>query len=182
MTIQNALFDVEPRQPSQNGQRVTERVMLDALHRRYCFTSAGARRYAVAEHVGNRPVSATRVADFIAMDLWKSGGFQFHGHEVKISRSDWLAELRDPDKAAEFIPYMHRWWLVIASAGMVHPGELPEQWGLIELRRDGTLRAVKEALAHESLPLPPGRLAALMRAVQKTAAVQSARDIQPVLP
>lgn len=178
MTIQNALFDVDPRQPSQNGQPVTERVMLDALHRRYCFTSAGARRWAVAEHVGNRPVSATRVADFIAMDLWRSGGFQLHGHEVKISRSDWLAELRDPDKAADFIPYMHRWSLVIASAGMVHPGELPEQWGLIELRRDGTLRAAKEAPARQALPLPVDRLAALMRAVQKTAAAQAVRDLQ----
>jgi hypothetical protein len=176
MTIQRAIFDLEPGPPGEDGQAVTERVMLDALHARYCFTSAGARRYAVAEHVGNRPVGATRIADFVAMDLWRSGAFEIHGHEVKISRSDWRAELADPDKAAEFIPYTHRWWLVITSAGMVHPGELPEQWGLIELR-GGTLRQVKEAPARAALPLPPARLAALMRAVQKTAAAQAVREL-----
>jgi len=32
------------------------------------------------------------------MDLWPSGGLEIHGHEVKVSRSDWLRELKEPEK------------------------------------------------------------------------------------
>ena len=152
-----------PREP------VTERTMLDALHRRYGFTSAGARRYVVAEHVPNRPVGPSRVADFVAMDSWQSGKFELAGHEVKVSRSDWLRELKDPAKAAEFTPYMHRWWLVVPDASIVRDGEIPEFWGLMALA-GGQLRAVRRAPRLDAIPLPPNRLAAFVRAVQKTAA------------
>ncbi len=154
--------------PVRSRVPVTERTMLDLLHLRYSFTSAGARRYVVAEHVPNRPVSASRIADFVAMDTWSSGKFALAGHEVKVSRSDWLRELKDPEKAAEFTPYMHRWWLVVPDASIVRDGELPEFWGLMVLA-GSQLRAVKRAPLADAIPLPPMRLAALMRAVQKTA-------------
>lgn len=166
--VQDEMFDAEP---VQHGERVTEGVMLEALHRRYSFSSFGARRYAVADHVGNKPFGPQRVADFIAMDTWRSGDFALQGHEVKISRSDWLTELRDPDKAAEFIPYMHYWWLVVPTASIVRPAELPEQWGLLVLR-NGLLRAEKRAPRCAAIPLTPERLAAFVRAVQKTAAAR----------
>jgi len=157
---------------------ITERMMFDALHRRYGFEKFGSRRYAVAEHVRSDPLPGhgVRTADFVAMDTWPSGHFELQGHEIKVSRPDWLRELADPHKAAEFTPYMHRWWVVVPDASIVKPGELPEQWGLLAFAR-GSMRAVKKAPRCAADPLPPNRLAALLRAVQKTAA--SRREVTP---
>jgi hypothetical protein len=150
--------------------RVTERVMLDALHARYNGRYGNGPRYAVAEHVRSHcSFDARRTADFVAMDLWKSGRLDLHGHEVKVSRSDWLRELKQPEKAAEFIPYMNRWWLVIADAAMVRAGELPAGWGMIVLAGP-VLRVVKHAPRRDAKPLTPTRLAGLLRAVAQTAA------------
>jgi len=173
VTAIQAELDGLPALPSP--PRITERTMLDALHRRYGAVKFGARRYAVAEHVPAIPYGAGRIADFIAMDIWRTGGaYELHGHEVKISRSDWLRELADPWKAAEFTPYVHRWWLVVPDAAMVRPGELPEGWGLMDLA-GGRLRAATRAPLRQPRPLPPERLAAFLRAVQKTAAGRAAR-------
>jgi hypothetical protein len=167
--MQDEMFMVEPAQ----REPMSERTLLDALHRRYGVVQYGARRYAVAEHVPSKPFGPLRIADFVAMDLWASGKFQLAGHEVKVSRSDWLAELRDPWKAAEFTPYMHRWWVVVPSGGIVRPAELPEQWGLMVMR-GSRLRAEKRAPTnHTAAALTPERLAGLLRAVQKTAATRA---------
>lgn len=150
----------------------TERDMLDALHQRYSVTSqSNTIRYSVAEFVRNRAgFEATNTADFIAMDLWPryGMGLELHGHEVKVSRRDWLVELRQPWKSAAFRPYMNRWWLVVPDASIVKPGELPEGWGLMSLR-GGRLQAVTAAPAVEAEPMPKTMMAALLRSTQVTA-------------
>jgi hypothetical protein len=110
-----------------------------------------------------------RTADFVAMDLWPSRGLALHGHEVKVSRSDWLRELAEPEKAAEFIPYMNYWWAVVAGPRIVRDGELPEGWGLMVMR-GGVLAVAAQAPRRDALPLTPSRLGALLRAVGQTAA------------
>jgi hypothetical protein len=69
-----------------------------------------------------------RTADALAMSLWPSRGLELHGFEVKVSRSDWVKELRVAAKAEEFARYCDRWWVV---AGVVREGELPPTWGLL---------------------------------------------------
>ena len=153
---------------------VTERMMLDSLHKRYSAALGNGRRYVVAEQVrSHASFDARRTADFIALDTWKSGRFELHGHEVKISRSDWLRELKKPEKAAEFIPYMNRWWIVVPDLNIVKADELPEQWGLLAFST-GALRAVRKAPRLTATPLTPSRFVALMRAVQSTAAQRRA--------
>jgi hypothetical protein len=153
----------------------TERVMLDALHQRYGRRYGNGRRYVVAEHVRAGAGFGRRTADFIAADCWEvTGRFDLIGHEVKVSRSDWLRELKEPEKAAEFIPFVNRWWLVVPDARLLRDGELPEGWGLLALAGK-TLRAVKAAPRREAEPMPPTRLVALMRAVQATAAKRAAK-------
>lgn len=145
--------------------------MLNLLRARYARPEHGnGQRYVVAEHVRSHAgFDARRTADFIAMDLWPSKGLALHGHEVKVSRSDWLRELEHPEKAGEFIPYLHYWWIVVAHPAMVKRTELPAGWGLIALQ-DGRLRTVAPARRNRTpLPLPPSRMAALLRAAVKTA-------------
>lgn len=168
----------------------TEASMIDLLHQRYNTRSQGVgSRYVCMAHVrSDAGFDAQRTADFMALDLWPSQGLVLHGHEVKISRSDWLNELKDPEKAGAFIPHMDYWWLVIADKSMVRAGELPEGWGMMHVGTDGQLRVVKQAPRLRKLvpneawewgqprfiypPIHRGLAAAMLRAAAKTAAKQ----------
>lgn len=119
--------------------RMTERQVLDLLHRRYSQISQGdSIRYACAEHVAahtgwKNPQGEwadPRRADFLAQDCWNAQGLLLHGHEVKVSRSDWLCELRDPSKAEAVKRYCDRWWLVVSDKAIVRD-DLPDGWGLM---------------------------------------------------
>lgn len=177
----DTLFEFEP---PDKGIKFTERRMLDHLANRYGQLNPGnGPRYAYAEHVKNAAgFDAPRCADFIAIDLWPGGhGCELHGHEVKVSRSDWLHELKQPDKAEAFKRYMDRWWLVVPDASIVKPGELPEGWGILSLVRnkwpgrglpdlDGhKLRAKVQAPKLTPEPMPREMLATLMRSTARSA-------------
>lgn len=113
---------------------VTEREMLDLLGKRYSQVVGNGPRWAVAEHVRSHAgFDARRTADLVAMDLWPSSGLALHGHEVKVSRSDWLRELKEPDKAAEFMQIVDYWWLVAPAGVVAGKQELPDGWGMLEL-------------------------------------------------
>lgn len=135
----------------------TEGSMINLLHERYGTLSQGSgRRYVAMSHVrSDAGFDAKRTADFMALDLWPSKGLMLHGHEVKISRSDWLNELKDPEKSGEFLKHVDYWWLVIADKDMVRPGELPASWGMMTVGGDGKLRVVRQAprlTEQESVP------------------------------
>lgn len=159
-------------------KKFTEREMLDLLHKRHQKIPRGfPPRYILAEHVRDDANSAKRIADFMVQDTWRGGDapygmphrqYPIHGFEVKISRKDWLTELRQPDKALAFIPYVHYWWLVIADQSMVVLDELPAGWGLLVPRGRG-LGAVVPAIRNENtLPMPPGMRVGLARSITKT--------------
>lgn len=155
------LFDIPTR-------AVTERQMLDALQARYGLVTYDARRYAVAEHAPVDPYGFGSIADFVAVDCWRSSGFAVHGHEVKCSRSDWLRELRDPGKALAWSRFCHRWWLVVSDTRIVHDGELPAGWGLLTLA-GSRLRRIVHAPKLTPEPMLAATLAGLLRATAKTA-------------
>lgn len=155
----------------------TERDMLNLLQERYTAIRRGtiADRWVRAEHVKSSLgyADGDRIADFVAGDKYGGGAagekLALHGHEVKVSRSDWLTELRDPSKAEAIKRYMHHWWLVVPDASIVKPGELPEGWGLLAPGPDGRLRARKTAprLTPEAPPL--AFIISLMAAAARTA-------------
>lgn len=164
--------------------RVTERDMLDRLALRYDKTITNGNwsgaRFLRAEHV---PIglswNRSRIADLIVMDTqsYTRGDYRdhtlvhqqapvFHGHEVKVSRSDWLAELRDPSKAETFKQYMHFWWLVVSDKSIVKD-DLPDDWGLL-VASGTSVRVYKQAPLRTPAPMPSGLVGALLRATVKT--------------
>lgn len=159
---------------------LTERDMLDRLNIRYGKTyrngNTEMQRYTRAEHVrSSLGFNARRTADYIAMDLWgatygsaETRGPFLHGHEVKVSRSDFLTELKDPEKAEEFKRYMHYWWLCVSDKNIVREGELPAGWGLL-IAHGATLRIAVPAPKLTPEPMPMTAYGALLRATQKTA-------------
>lgn len=163
----------------------TERSMIELLHERYGTRSQGnGRRYVAMSHVrSDAGFDAKRTADFLALDLWPSKGLALHGHEVKISRSDWLNELKDPTKSGEFMKHVDYWWLVIADAAMVKVGELPQGWGMMTIGGDSQLRVVKQAPklslspGSVNVPLHRGLVASMLRSAASTSMVQTTREL-----
>lgn len=163
----------------------TERDLLDLLGQRYTKVREGtlADRYVRAEHVRRHLGYSRRqfVADFIALDKYPGrdgSGLAIHWHEVKVSRSDWLSELRQPEKSAVFTRYAHYHWLVVSDAGIVKMEELPDGWGLLVQSGNG-LRAKRGAPRHEPEPLPMDLSIAIASAAQRTGARELARRDAP---
>lgn len=115
--------------------------------------------FEVADDTGTR---ARRYADAVAMSIWPSRGYAIHGYEIKVSRSDFMNEMKDPSKADAVGKYCDFWWLATPK-GLVEPEELPITWGLVELTGAG-LRVKKKAPQREKPEsVTRGFLAALIR-------------------
>lgn len=132
----------------------------------------GSPRYLLGAEV-RLDAFGSRSADMIVQDTWSGGGndpltqYPRHGFEIKVSRSDWLAELRDPFKAAAFRPYCHFWNLVIADKNMVKEDELPDGWGmLVPLGDNGSLlQVIRPKRNYEVKQMPVGMMASFLRRV-----------------
>lgn len=131
-----------------------------ALTKRYAAPQ-WALAFEVADATG---YGKSRSADAVAMGLWPSRGLEVHGIEIKVSRADWLRELRDPEKSAAVQRYCDRWWLAVSDAEIVRDGELPSTWGLLVLQKGGKLITKVEAPALTAEPLSRGFVAAMVRA------------------
>lgn len=114
--------------------------------------------YEVANDTG---VRASRRADAVAIGIWPSNGHLIHGFEIKVSRSDFLNEMKNPTKSQEVFQFCDRWSLV-TPIGMVKADELPAPWGLMTFGGN-TLRTVKKAPQLDRQPLTPGFVAAMLR-------------------
>ncbi|WP_026912310.1 hypothetical protein [Patulibacter minatonensis] len=173
--------------PAKAIVKRTEGEMIAMLRRRHEQTSGNGDAYAFIPHVRDAAgFDARRTIDGYAMHLWKSRGLTIDAFEIKCSRSDWLRELKDPQKADGFCERADRFWLVVGDAAIVKDGELPPTWGLLVAQGGGdTARLVQKVEAPrlrpwvgtkgEVQPLPPGLdrsfLAALLRAATKTSGV-----------
>lgn len=155
--------------------KMTERDMLDRLNVGYGAYNGNGFRYARAGHVRvTAGFDARRTCDYMALDLWPGGyglrrtGPLLHGHEVKVSRSDWLTELRDPDKAEAFRRHCDFWWFVVSDRDIVKVGELPDRWGLIVAAGNSARVAVRAARNNDIDPMNRDLQATFSRAVTKT--------------
>lgn len=135
----------------------TEDEVVQALAKKYAPPA-----YAFLRQVANRTGGANRTADALAMCLWKSQGFELIGFEVKVSRGDWLNEVKHPEKADPILRYCDRWFIVTGSRDIIKAGELPEQWGWIAPRGDG-MEIVRKAPYLKPAEPPREFLAAILR-------------------
>ncbi len=80
--------------------------------------------------------------DAIYVGFTSSSGRMLVGHELKVSRADWLNELKKPGKADQWADECHEWWLVVSDPAIVREGELPADWGLMYPGRSKTRMTV----------------------------------------
>lgn len=95
-----------------------------------------AESYALFSQVRNSIgfVRHARYADALALGLWQSRGLLLYGFEIKSTRSDWLRELKDPEKQElGVLQYCDHWYLV-TDEKVVH---LAQQLQEINKTQDG---------------------------------------------
>lgn len=150
-------------------QHFTEPEIFDLLEQVFPQES-----FAVLPQVPDRTGRARRFADAVVMGLWRSRGLHLHGVEIKVSRSDWLRELKAPAKADLIACYCDFWWIV-APKGIVQKDELPETWGLLEADAGRLKKVVK---APKLSPDGMGRpfLAGLLRRLREVETPQARID------
>lgn len=110
--------------------------------------------------------SITRTADAIAMGLYPSRGLNLHGFEIKVGRTDWLRELRNPEKAEEIAQSCDFWW-VVAPKDIIKVEEVPDSWGLM-IPFGATTKVIKKAEQLKPIPIDKSFLAAILRRTQET--------------
>lgn len=110
--------------------------------------------------------SRSRSCDFMVMGLWPSRGLHLQGFELKVSRSDFLSELKKPDKADAFYNYCDFWWLLTVHdehRTVAKLEEIPAPWGWLEIKGEKCI-VRKDAPKNENVQ-PVGRhfLAAMLK-------------------
>ncbi len=77
-----------------------------------------------------------RRADAIVIGCWQSTGRHIEGFEIKVSRGDWLREVKAVEKADPFLNLVDKWWLVCPD-GVAKAEEVPACWGWKTLTKHG---------------------------------------------
>lgn len=96
----------------------------------------------------------TRRADCLMFSTSPHKKLTITGLEFKTDRGDWRNELSTPEKSYEFFQYCDYWMLVVTSLDIVKDDVLPDNWGLMLLDSDGTLRVVKDPVKLDPKPFP----------------------------
>lgn len=118
----------------------------------------------------------TRFADAVAMSLWPSRGLTLEGMEIKVSRSDWLHECKQPEKAEKIAAYCDFWSLVTVP-GVATLEEIPPAWGWYEF--DGSTVAIRKQATKTDAKVCDRRfLAALLRRASKMDDVAAAAEVE----
>lgn len=152
--------------PLEDDGQPIDASKLRALLRRKYPGDQFAMLYEVRDAAG---FAARRSADVMVIGLWPSRGCMVEGMELKVSRSDWLRELKKPQKAEAFFPYCDRWWIIAANKDVVRLEELPQTWGLM-IPRAGGMGILRQAPDLKPEPVDRYLLAAMMKRATDTAA------------
>lgn len=110
---------------------------------------------------------ARRRIDAVAIGIWQSVGREVEAFELKVSRSDWLRELKQVNKADPFIAVCDRFWLVTADSTIAKLDEIPACWGWMSATKNG-LRVQRPAqrLPNDKKAMPWAFTVGLMRKLQ----------------
>ncbi len=107
--------------------------VLEGLKSRYSREEG----WGLVANVSSGDVDELRYADAVAVALSPMEGPRLHGFEIKVSRADWVREMRSPEKSAPIRAYCAAWWIVVPFPAkriiLSTSLELPEDVGLLEV-------------------------------------------------
>ncbi|VAW72231.1 hypothetical protein MNBD_GAMMA12-1661 [hydrothermal vent metagenome] len=87
-----------------------------------------------------------RYIDAFAINLWPSKKHRKIAYEIKVSRADFLKELKSPEKRQWASEISHQFYF-IAPQGIIRTEELPEGCGLLEVIDDTIIDVIKAPLS-----------------------------------
>jgi hypothetical protein len=127
--------------------RATE--LLDRLRRHYIKPGEALPGGVFLPEVTHGTIGGRRV-DALYVGFTSSRGHHLVGHELKVSRADWLHELDQLEKAETWASQCHAWYLVVPDLTIARVEELPHGWGLlvVDPKTKTRLRVVERALVH----------------------------------
>lgn len=141
--------------------KVTAHEVLQLVRDKHWSGQAYAWLFEVRNKTGASHASY-RYADALVMSLYPSRGLWLAGVEVKVDRSDWLRELRDPKKSSEIQSYCDHWWIATPE-NVIKPEELPPTWGHLEVRGTKVTRAKAAPKNKKPARITPEFLASVLR-------------------
>jgi hypothetical protein len=112
---------------------------------------------------------ATRRIDLYVTFLWDGDGQKRIAYEVKVTRADFLSELRNPEKRAFALSVSNEYYFA-TPLGLVRPSEIPSEAGLVEVSASG-VRVKRKAPDRETGRPSWHFVAALTRAATRLAAI-----------
>lgn len=135
-------------------------------------------QYACAGEVSNSTgYAASRRLDFVVADCWPSHGYQIHGFEIKVSKSDLRRELMEPAKHNIFFDHIDTYTLV-APVDIVDMDIIPAKWGVLVVK-DGKLVTKRRPIPlhdESTATINRGFAFSLIRAINKQCAQSRAID------
>lgn len=87
--------------------------------------------------------------DAWAINLYPSKNFLRIVYEIKVSRSDFLREIKHPEKRSQALAMSNQFYFV-APVGLIKPDELPPEAGLIEVKDEWESRMKVKAPVREA--------------------------------
>lgn len=132
-----AEVDAEPRRTAAQiaTDGITAHNIKKLLHLRHAAPRNGLGGWAVFDEfipgTGTSSSAGSRI-DVWAMNVWPSGGFVTIAYEIKVSRGDFLRELKDDHKRDWALTFSDEFYFV-APKDLIKPDELPDNSGLIEV-------------------------------------------------
>jgi hypothetical protein len=96
------------------------------------------------------PIDGTNV-DAWAINCFASQGHRRVGYEVKVSRSDFTSELRQPAKTARSARFASEFYFACPN-GLIKPAEVPDPYGLVYVKPNGRSRMVKRSKLPKTEP------------------------------
>lgn len=119
--------------------------------------------YRHGDLVPNR--TETRI-DAWALDCWKCQKsktyYNAYAFEVKVSRGDFLSEIKNPVKRLASLE-LSNYFYFVTPKGLVKASEIPDECGLKTVNATGHVQTVKPAPWREREPLPETFMASAMR-------------------
>ena len=115
--------------------------------------------------------------DFWVFYMWQSHHYSRYSYEIKVSRADFLKELKEPKKRRMALAYSNYYYF-ITPPGLVKPEELPLEAGLKEVHppltelRDYRIKTVHEAPRREPITPNWSFMAQLMRQCVKQGVIK----------
>lgn len=104
--------------------------------------------------------------DAWALDCWKcqraKAYYMAYAFEVKVSRGDFLGEMKNPVKRLAALE-LSNYFYFVTPKGLVKASEIPAECGLLTVNATGHVQTVKSAPHREREPLPETFLASALR-------------------